>query len=62
MQFRFPAAVFDGVADDLSQKEAQPSPVRIGHVIGQLEPDPELLFLKQRTVIVQYLVQTGADR
>ena len=61
-EYRCIACVFYAVAYELSEQETQPAPVGEYGLVRKPDLDPEALFLQQRAVIVEYLVDAAAQR
>ena len=59
-EYRRIARVFHAVAHELPEQETQPAPVGEYGLVRKPDLDPEALFLQQRTVIVEHLVDAAA--
>ena len=61
-EYRRIACVLYAVAHDLPEQEAQPAPVGEHGLVRKPDLDLEALFLQQRAVIVEHLVDAAAQR
>lgn len=60
-EYRRIARVFHAVAHELSEQETQPAPVGEYGLVCKLPLDTNVLFLQQRAVIVEHLVDAAAQ-